>query len=73
MYLDSHWATDVVVGAALAVISVGGAVWLTRPERLEGPLARASLWLRQQVDRPVEFVIQRGRTWYRERLVDTGT
>ena len=73
MYLGIHWATDVVVGAVLAVVSVGGAVWLTRPERLEGPLGRAGLWLRQLVDRPVAFVVQRGRTWYRKQLVDTGT
>jgi membrane-associated phospholipid phosphatase len=70
MYLGIHWATDVAVGAALAVVSVGIAIWLTSPTRLEGPLGRTGLWIRQLVDRPVEFVIQRGRTWYREQLAD---
>jgi len=53
MYLGIHWGTDVVAGIGLAVLSVGGAAWLTSPERhrldsiggrLRAPIDRAVGW-----------------------------
>jgi membrane-associated phospholipid phosphatase len=54
MYLGIHWGTDVVAGIGLAVVSVGGAAWLTSPRRrrlksiggrLRAPIDRVVGWL----------------------------
>lgn len=67
MYLGIHWASDVVAGAVLAGVSVGGAIWLTSPGRREGLLGRVGLRVRRLVDRPVDFVLYRAQQWYERR------
>jgi membrane-associated phospholipid phosphatase len=57
MYLGIHWGIDVFAGVVLAAVSVGGAAWLTSPERREERIGRAGRRLRRAVDRPVEFLL----------------
>lgn len=57
MYLGIHWATDVAFGVVLAGFSVGAAIWMTRPVRLETRLGRIGVGLRRPLDRRLQFVL----------------
>lgn len=63
MYLGIHWLTDVIAGIALAVISVGAAMWFTSPARKDGKLYTLGTYLRLPVDYPLQLVID----WIRRR------
>ena len=71
MYLGIHWATDVVAGVVLALVSVGLAIWLTRPKRQDGPLGRAGHRLRRVVDIPVDYTIAQLQGLYAKRWGDS--
>lgn len=62
MYLGIHWLTDVVAGVVLAVISVGGAMWLTSPARQGGRIKAVGKRFRAPIDRLVRVAIERLRT-----------
>lgn len=67
MYLGIHWATDVVAGTILALVSVGLAIWLTRPKRRHGRLGSLGCRLRLLVDRPFDYIVRRLQRWHTDR------
>ena len=70
MYLGIHWATDVVAGLVLAAVSLAGAIWLTSPDRHDGPVGAIGRHLRRLVDVPVLAASRRVRALYRSFRTD---
>jgi membrane-associated phospholipid phosphatase len=68
MYLGIHWLTDVVAGTVLAFISVGTAVWLTRPENLDSRVGAVGQQLRKPVDRVARAAVDRLRKLAGDRI-----
>ncbi len=70
MYLGIHWGIDVIFGILLAMVSVGGAIWLTSPKRKEGYLGAIGKRLRAPIDRPVSWLVDWVREYQTKRTGD---